>query len=193
MEFGRFLADMDNMATTFNTVTSTTWPYQVGIYPFVNRTIADVPVKQNPGKLNPQNLIAAIQAAMNRENGDKVIQSLNDCMESFKPEPISLTKSISELKLSVRATNCLENAGITRIADLVVLSEDELLEIRNFGEATLREVRNKLAVFGLRIGLKPHEINQVKIEDVEPDATDKAYEELRGFSEKNMRDLIADD
>ena len=49
--------------------------------------------------------------------------------------------SLAELELSVRATNCLESEGITTVRDLVIRTDDELLEVRNFGETTLKEVR----------------------------------------------------
>jgi hypothetical protein len=65
-----------------------------------------------------------------------------------------LNMSLAELELSVRATNCLESEGITTVRDLVVRTEDELLEIRNFGETTLREVKSKLAGFDLSLGMR---------------------------------------
>lgn len=52
---------------------------------------------------------------------------------------------ISELDLSVRASNCLDAANIKTIGDLISLTEEELLEIRNFGKTTLKEVKKKLA------------------------------------------------
>jgi DNA-directed RNA polymerase subunit alpha len=58
------------------------------------------------------------------------------------------------LELSVRATNCLESEGITTVRDLVMRTPDELLEVRNFGETTLREVQAKLAEHGLSLGMK---------------------------------------
>src|SRR6516165_8894835 len=65
-----------------------------------------------------------------------------------------LNMSLAELELSVRATNCLESEGITTVRDLVIRNDDELLEVRNFGETTLREVKNKLAERGLQLGMK---------------------------------------
>ncbi|HXG11462.1 MAG TPA: DNA-directed RNA polymerase subunit alpha C-terminal domain-containing protein [Gemmataceae bacterium] len=65
------------------------------------------------------------------------------------PNPFEM--SIAELELSVRATNCLESEGITTVSDLCNHSPDDLLEIRNFGETALAEVRNKLAEHGLRL------------------------------------------
>ncbi len=65
-----------------------------------------------------------------------------------------LNMSLAELELSVRATNCLESEGITTVRDLVIRNEDELLEVRNFGETTLKEVRAKLSERGLTLGMK---------------------------------------
>jgi DNA-directed RNA polymerase subunit alpha len=65
-----------------------------------------------------------------------------------------LNMSLSELELSVRATNCLESENISFVRDLVSRTEDELLEVRNFGETTLKEVRAKLSEHGLSLGMK---------------------------------------
>ncbi len=65
-----------------------------------------------------------------------------------------LGMSLAELELSVRATNCLESEGITTVRDLVIRNDDELLEVRNFGETTLREVKTKLQERGLYLGMK---------------------------------------
>jgi len=65
-----------------------------------------------------------------------------------------LYKSLAELELSVRATNCLEAEGIDTVRGLVIRTEDELLEIRNFGQTTIKEVKNKLQELGLSLGMK---------------------------------------
>jgi hypothetical protein len=58
---------------------------------------------------------------------------------------------VAELELSARGTNSLQSAGITTVGDLCKQAPDDLLEIRNFGETVLVEVRNKLAKQGLRL------------------------------------------
>ncbi|MBP3531727.1 MAG: DNA-directed RNA polymerase subunit alpha [Thermoguttaceae bacterium] len=65
-----------------------------------------------------------------------------------------LAMTLSDLNLSVRATNCLENENITTVRELVVRNEDSLLEVRNFGETTLNEVKEKLTAIGLRLGMR---------------------------------------
>ena len=65
-----------------------------------------------------------------------------------------LSMSLAELDLSVRATNCLESENINTVRDLVTHTEDQLLEVRNFGETTLTEVREKLSDIGLHLGMR---------------------------------------
>lgn len=65
-----------------------------------------------------------------------------------------LNTPVSDLRLSVRAANCLESEGIHLIRELVQRNEDQLLEIRNFGETTLTEVREKLSALGLHLGMR---------------------------------------
>jgi len=65
-----------------------------------------------------------------------------------------LGMSLAELNLSVRATNCLESEGINTVRDLVTKNEDQLLQVRNFGETTLSEVIERLHEIGLRLGMR---------------------------------------
>lgn len=65
-----------------------------------------------------------------------------------------LSMSFADLELSVRATNCLESENINTVRELVSHTEDQLLEVRNFGETTLTEVRQKLNAIGLHLGMK---------------------------------------
>ncbi|WP_145416960.1 DNA-directed RNA polymerase subunit alpha [Planctomycetes bacterium K23_9] len=65
-----------------------------------------------------------------------------------------LNMTLAEMRLSVRANNCLESENIQTIRDLVQRNEDSLLEVRNFGDTTLNEVREKLAQYGLHLGMR---------------------------------------
>ena len=64
-----------------------------------------------------------------------------------------LAKTIDELDLSVRSANCLKNANIHTLRDLVRRSEREMLETKNFGRKSLEEVQDILAENGLRLGM----------------------------------------
>ena len=61
---------------------------------------------------------------------------------------------ISELELSVRSANCLKDANIKTIAELVKKTESELLGFRNFGKKSLTEINDLLKVMGLSLGMK---------------------------------------
>ena len=65
-----------------------------------------------------------------------------------------LNMSLADLNLSVRAGNCLESENILTVRDLVSLTEDQLLEVRNFGETTLTEVQQKLRELNLHLGMR---------------------------------------
>jgi DNA-directed RNA polymerase alpha subunit len=65
-----------------------------------------------------------------------------------------LNMSLAELELSIRATYCLESEGITTVRDLLIRTEAELLEVRDFGKAMLKEVKAKLAAHGLRLHMR---------------------------------------
>ena len=65
-----------------------------------------------------------------------------------------LNMTVADLQLSVRAGNCLESENIMTVRELVSLSEDHLLEVRNFGETTLVEVQEKLRDLGLHLGMR---------------------------------------
>ena len=85
--------------------------------------------------------------------------------ETYEPvdEPVSeeqeklnenLDKSVDELELSVRSANCLQNAQIRYIGELVQRSEAEMLKTKNFGRKSLKEIKEILAEMGLQLGMK---------------------------------------
>ncbi len=65
-----------------------------------------------------------------------------------------LWRSVDELELSVRSANCLQNANIHYIGDLVQRSEAEMLKTKNFGRKSLKEIKEILAQMGLALGMK---------------------------------------
>ncbi len=66
----------------------------------------------------------------------------------------NLFRSVNELELSVRAANCLKNANIKTIADLVQKTETEMLKTKNFGKKSLNEIKEILSEMGLGLGTK---------------------------------------
>jgi len=72
-----------------------------------------------------------------------------------EPEPLNpnLFKSVDELELSVRSANCLQNANIRFIGELVQKTEAEMLKTKNFGRKSLNEIKETLASLGLSLGM----------------------------------------
>jgi DNA-directed RNA polymerase subunit alpha len=65
-----------------------------------------------------------------------------------------LGKSVDELELSVRSYNCLKNANIRTIGELVQKTEAEMLKTKNFGRKSLNEIKEILGGMGLSLGMK---------------------------------------
>ncbi len=66
----------------------------------------------------------------------------------------NLFRPVDELELSVRSSNCLQNAGIKLIGELVQRTEAEMLKTKNFGRKSLKEIRDILAEMDLQLGMK---------------------------------------
>ncbi len=71
-----------------------------------------------------------------------------------KPLNENLYRSVEELELSVRSANCLKNANIRYIGELVQKTEAEMLKTKNFGRKSLNEIKEVLAEMGLTLGMK---------------------------------------
>ncbi|MFQ5524923.1 MAG: DNA-directed RNA polymerase subunit alpha [Thermoanaerobaculia bacterium] len=81
------------------------------------------------------------------EEAEAEAPSMSSALDSI------LTKRIDELDLSVRSTNCLKNANIMTLRDLVAKSERDMLETKNFGKKSLDEVHALLESYGLSFGM----------------------------------------
>src|SRR5215216_5195877 len=75
-----------------------------------------------------------------------------------------LNMSVNEIELSVRAANCLNNANITTVGQLAMKTEQEMLKYRNFGKKSLNEIKEKLQMLGLSLGMsfEPDMLEQPK-------------------------------
>jgi len=73
-----------------------------------------------------------------------------------EPEPLNpnLFRSVDELELSVRSANCLQNANIRYIGELVQKTESEMLKTKNFGRKSLNEIKEVLGSMDLELGMK---------------------------------------
>ena len=101
--------------------------------------------------------------------GSKILKDQLSVFLNFEeePEPIALAKeegssqfnpnlyrSVEELELSVRSANCLQNANIKYIYELVQKTEAEMLKTKNFGRKSLNEIKDILSEMGLSLGMK---------------------------------------
>jgi DNA-directed RNA polymerase subunit alpha len=121
-----------------------------------DRLILDV---HTNGSLHPEEAVS--QAA-------RVLQDHLQVFVSFHEEPMeerpavdeerqrlmeNLSRSVDELELSVRSYNCLKNANIRTIGELVQKNEAEMLKTRNFGRKSLNEIKEILTLMGLGLGM----------------------------------------
>lgn len=117
---------------------------------------------------------------------DHLIIFLNVVDERADSEPVAakreipyagqtelLAKPIEHLELSVRSNNCLRSAGIEKIYELVMKSEEELLKTKNFGRKSLGEIKETLVTLGLGLNL---DLNPKLLERIKGETKDKAKE-----------------
>lgn len=78
------------------------------------------------------------------EEGVEELEAINE----------NLNKSVEELELSIRSYNCLKNANIRSIGELVTKTETEMLKTKNFGRKSLNEIKEILSGMGLSFGMK---------------------------------------
>jgi DNA-directed RNA polymerase subunit alpha len=112
------------------------------------------------GSLSPENAVA-YAAKILKEHLTMFINFEEEpagLEEKAMEEPPSLNenlyRSVNELELSVRAANCLRNANIRFIGELVQKTEQEMLKTKNFGRKSLNEIKEILLEMGLHLGMK---------------------------------------
>ena len=89
-------------------------------------------------------------------NFEEEIETGTSSSDDRKPEihNENLNRSVEELELSVRSYNCLKNANIQTIGELVQKTEAEMLKTKNFGRKSLNEIKEILSSMGLSLGMK---------------------------------------
>jgi DNA-directed RNA polymerase subunit alpha len=126
---------------------------RAGEFTNFDKLIVDVETKPS---ISPREAIAS--AGITLVNLFGLASALDDNAEGIDlPEsavpaeiPPALAKPIEELDLTVRSYNCLKREGINSVNELIALTEDQLMNIRNFGMKSVDEVRDKLISMGLR-------------------------------------------
>lgn len=95
-----------------------------------------------------------LQIFVNFEETDEEPYLLEETPEQVAPLNENLYRTVDELELSVRSANCLQNADIRYIGELVQRSEAEMLKTKNFGRKSLKEIKEVLAEMGLSLGMR---------------------------------------
>lgn len=88
------------------------------------------------------------------EDAPVEVQTTTTSTQTSSPTNEALLKPVSELELSVRSANCLQNANIKYIYELVSKTEGEMLRTKNFGRKSLNEIKEILTQMGLGLGMK---------------------------------------
>jgi len=126
---------------------------RAGEFTNFDKLVVDVETKSS---MSPKDAVASAGATLVELFG--LAKELNEEAEGIEigPAPVELAASnelstpIEDLDLTVRSYNCLKREGINTVSELIALSEDQLMNIRNFGSKSVDEVRDKLTSMGLR-------------------------------------------
>lgn len=91
---------------------------------------------------------------LNFEDEDQIHLGESKPIQLTSPANSALLRPVSELELTVRSANCLQNANIKYIYELVSKTEGEMLRTKNFGRKSLNEIKEILSAMGLGLGMK---------------------------------------
>jgi DNA-directed RNA polymerase subunit alpha len=116
------------------------------------------------------------------EEPEPVAQMKEEGGQAFNP---NLYRSVEELELSVRSANCLQNANIKYIYELVQKTEAEMLKTKNFGRKSLNEIKDILSEMGLSLGMK---LDGFVAPSAPPKPADSDVDENRIMSDRGKSD-----
>ncbi|GAB4375397.1 MAG: DNA-directed RNA polymerase subunit alpha [Acidobacteriota bacterium] len=148
---------IDSVHSPVRRVNFTVDPARVGRSTEYDRLTLEV---WTDGTIGPRDAVAA--AAKLLKDHLSIYINFEDRVEEVEEAPETeddrvrehLDRSIDELELSVRSYNCLKNAGIETVRDLVQMTEAELLKTKNFGRKSLNEIKELLADMKLSLGMR---------------------------------------
>jgi DNA-directed RNA polymerase subunit alpha len=111
------------------------------------------------GSVKPQDAVAYAAKILKDQltifiNFEEEPEAVSATKEEDEPLNENLFRSVEELELSVRSANCLQNANIHLIGELVQRTESEMLKTKNFGRKSLKEIKEILADMGLSLGMR---------------------------------------
>jgi DNA-directed RNA polymerase subunit alpha len=121
------------------------------------------------------------------EEPEPVAEAKEEGQQQFNP---NLYRSVEELELSVRSANCLQNANIKYIYELVQKTEAEMLKTKNFGRKSLNEIKDILSEMGLSLGMK---LDGFVAPTLPPKPADSDVDENRIANDRGAADETFDD
>jgi DNA-directed RNA polymerase subunit alpha len=148
------------------------------------------------GSVNPEDAVSL---------GSKILKDQLSVFLNFEeePEPVAeikeehgggfnpnLYRSVEELELSVRSANCLQNANIKYIYELVQKTEAEMLKTKNFGRKSLNEIKDILGEMGLSLGMK---LDGFVAPTQPPKPADSDVDESRIANDRGSHEVEGDD
>jgi len=147
---------IDSIFSPVRKINYTVTPARVGRETDFDRLLLEI---WTDGTIAPSNALAYGAKILKEQlaifiNFDEPVEA--PLPKSDEPMPLNpnLFRSVDELELSVRSANCLQNANIRLIGELVQRSEAEMLKTKNFGRKSLNEIKEVLAAMGLHLGMK---------------------------------------
>lgn len=149
---------VDSLYSPVRRCAKTVEPCRVGQHTNYDRLILEI---ETNGSISPRDAVIEAADIINQhmaafmdlaEDEEEPQEDVSIFSNEEEEENTELDKQIEDLDLSVRSYNCLKRAGIHNVRQLVEFSENDLLNIRNFGVKSIEEVRDKLEDAGL--GLK---------------------------------------
>ena len=148
---------VDSLFSPVRRCTKVVEPCRVGQHTNYDRLVLEV---ETDGSITPREAVVEaaniinqhMSAFMTLAEEEKPVEDDSIFATGVEEDNTELDKQIEDLDLSVRSYNCLKRAGIHSVRQLVEFSENDLLNIRNFGVKSIEEVKDKLETMGL--GLK---------------------------------------
>lgn len=116
------------------------------------------------GSIGPELALSYAVQIFNSYLSNFLVDEIIEEMQSVEDKPDKakvggvLDMSIEELELSIRANNCLRQASIKTIRELVVRTDVDMLKTKNFGKKSLEEIKRVLSELGLHLGMLPEEL-----------------------------------
>jgi DNA-directed RNA polymerase subunit alpha len=146
---------IDSVFSPVRKVNYTVTPARVGRQTDFDRLNLEV---WTDGTIDPADAVAYAAKIVKEQltifiNFDEPTEALEPVTEEPEPLNPNLFKAVDELELSVRSANCLQNANIRFIGELVQRTEAEMLKTKNFGRKSLNEIKETLAAMNLGLGM----------------------------------------